>query len=90
MCYGFAARFETVALPRRRGCLFDLYFHAGQDPELLSKSKALFLQLLLQMGFHLGLGLYCLFAGNLLFDLLSREKPGDGDSDSTRPTTLGL
>jgi hypothetical protein len=41
------------------------------------------------MGIHLALGLYCLSAGNLFCDLLNREKPDDGYSDSNPSLNFG-
>jgi len=62
--------------------LSSSYLQTSQNPELLSRSAAVFLQLIWQTGFHFVAGLYCLSGGNALFKLLSRERPDDGDSFS--------
>jgi hypothetical protein len=69
------------------------YLHMRQSPELFTDSAGLWLQMILQLGIHLALALYCLGSGNQLFGLLAREQreypDSDSDSESTR-TTLGL
>jgi preprotein translocase subunit SecG len=70
--------------------LMSSYLTAIQEANLMSRSTWVLVAMFLRMGIHLALGLYCLGAGNLFFDLLNREKPDNGDSDSTRTSTLGL
>ena len=70
--------------------LMSSYLTAIEQTNLLSRSTWVLVAMFLRMGIHLALGLYCLSAGNLFFDLLNREKPDDGYSDSTRTSTLGL
>jgi hypothetical protein len=70
------------------------YLHTSQDPVLFSRSTGVFVQLILQVGLNLFLGVYCVRFGNLFFFLLNRENiddgNGDGDPGSTRGSTLGL
>lgn len=70
--------------------LLTTYAHASQDEQLLARSAAVFMQLIIQIGVYLGLGIYCVRFGDLFFDVLNREDPDAGDSDSSHPTTLGI
>ena len=64
----------------------------ASDGLLIRSSGFLFLQAVLLIGVYLALGLYCFRAGTVLFNLLNREEPENGDSngDSTTSSTLGL
>jgi hypothetical protein len=68
--------------------LLSTYLQVSQDRELLSRSSAILLQIVLLMGVHTALGIYCLGGGTLLFNLLNREKPDDGNSDSTESSSI--
>lgn len=68
------------------------YLTAIQEPSVMSRSTWVLVAMFLRVGVHMGLGLYCLVAGNRFFDLLNRETPGgsDSDSESSPTSTLGL
>jgi hypothetical protein len=74
--------------------LTSTYLHASQNADLLSRSTGVFVQLILQIGLNLFLGVYCVRFGNLFFFLLNRENiddgDGDGDTGSRAGSTLGL
>jgi hypothetical protein len=74
--------------------LISTYLHASQDPSLFSRSTGVFVQLILQVGLNLFLGVYCVRLGDLFFYLLDRENIDDGNSDGDRgspqSSTLGL
>ncbi|HEV7683292.1 MAG TPA: hypothetical protein VGO68_14280 [Pyrinomonadaceae bacterium] len=74
--------------------LTSTYLHVSQDPDLFSRSTGVFVQLILQAGLNLFLGVYCVRFGNLFFFLLNREngddENGDGDSGLRGSSTLGL
>lgn len=57
--------------------LISSYLHVSQNGELLSRSAGVFWQMALQMMINLGVGLYCVFGGSLLFQILDSES---GDS----------
>jgi hypothetical protein len=61
--------------------LTSTYLHASQDPDLFSRSTGVFVQLILQVGLNLFLGVYCVRFGSMFFFLLNRENIDDGNDD---------